>query len=278
MTAMRKILSTREGSLLVAVVAAVAAGITLLTFLHGYKRNLDANAQPVTVLVAKQALPRGTSGDLIARKGFYQATGFKREQVKDGAITDPASLSGVVAVHDIVRGQQLTTSDFAKPTDPILSKLGPDERAIAVPLDSAHGIIGRVQAGDRVDVYATFEVQPDGAARPRPMARTLLQNVEVLQAPAPTTTTTTSALTQSATSAGQTQTVILKVPERAADEVAFSADNGKVWLALRAEAGAQQSRMSIVTLERMLIGKPPLPLHTLSKTGGFNRLITRGGL
>ena len=45
---------------------------------------------------------------MIAEKGLFQATGFKRDQVKEGAITDPASLRGQVAVHDLVPGQQLT--------------------------------------------------------------------------------------------------------------------------------------------------------------------------
>src|ERR671928_320806 len=146
MQATRKLLSTRQGTLGLAILAGLLAVAALLAFMSGYKRNLDKGAQPITVLVAKSDLPKGSSGDLIARKGLFQATGFKREQVENGAITDPASLRGVVAVHDIVRGQQLTTSDFAKPTDPVLSKLGPDDRAISIPLDSAHGMIGRVQA------------------------------------------------------------------------------------------------------------------------------------
>ena len=71
----------------------------------------------------------------------------------------------MVTTHDLVRGQQLTTADFAKPSDPVMSKLGAGDRAMTIPLDSAHGMIGNVQAGDHVDVLAGFEVQPDGATR-----------------------------------------------------------------------------------------------------------------
>ena len=81
------------------------------------------------MLVAKGGLPKGSSGDAIARKGLFQATGFKREQVKEGAITDPSSLRGLVAAHAIVPGQQLTSSDFTKPNDPVMSKLENDQRA-----------------------------------------------------------------------------------------------------------------------------------------------------
>jgi Flp pilus assembly protein CpaB len=117
-------------------------------------------------------------------------------------------------------------------------------------------MIGRIQAGDHVDVLSGFQVQPDGAARPRPMLRTLLQNVEVLQAPPPTSPTSSTA----SMTAAQTQNVVLKVPEKTATELAFASDNGKVWLILRPQAGAAQSRMSLVTLDRVLLGMDPIPV------------------
>jgi Flp pilus assembly protein CpaB len=267
MQATRKLLSTRQGTLGLAILAGLLAVAALLTFMSGYKRNLDKGAQPVTVLVAKGSLPKGSSGDVIAKKGLFQATGFKRDQVEDGAITDPASLRGLVAVKEIVPGQQLTTADFAKPTDPVLSKLGADERALSVPLDSSHGMIGDIEAGDHVDVYAGFQVQSEAASRPRAVLRTLLQDVLVLQAPAPPKQ---GALSQ----ATQTQDVVLRVPEAKANELAFSIDNGKVWLALRPGAGAKSTPPSLVTLDRLLLGMPPIAVDKFlaKKRGLINQL------
>jgi pilus assembly protein CpaB len=252
--AARKILSTREGTLAFAVLAALLAAGALMAFISGYKRSVDASAEPVTVLVAKDALPKGSSGDLIAQKGLFQATGLKREQVKEGAITDPASLRGQVAKHELVRGQQLTTSDFAKPTDPVLSKLDADTRAVGVALDTAHGLIGQIQAGDHVDVYAGFNVQPDGASRPRPVMRVLLQDIEVLAAP----DADEKAAVGSSTT--QAKNVVLRVPEEKAAELAFTSDNGKAWLVLRPQAGADTSPPSLTNLDRMVMGLPPIPL------------------
>ncbi len=147
MQAARKILSTRQGTLGFAAAAAALAIVVLLVFMQSYKRSLDQRADPVTVLVAKDELPKGSSGDVIAAKGLFQATGFKREQVKEGAITDPSSLRGLVTTQTIVPGQQLTTADFAKPTDPVMSKLSDNQRAVTVPLDSAHGMIGQISRG-----------------------------------------------------------------------------------------------------------------------------------
>ena len=93
MTTARKLLSTRAGTLAFAGVTALLAVGTLLTFMSGYKKTLNKDAEPVTVLVAKDPMPKGSSGDLIAKKGLFQATGFKREQVKEGAAWSPCTRS-----------------------------------------------------------------------------------------------------------------------------------------------------------------------------------------
>jgi len=269
--ATRKILATREGTLAFAAIAALAAIAVLLMFMRGYKHRLNVGADPVTVLVAKEALPKGSSGDLIAKKGLFQATGFKRDEVKEGAITDPASLRGTVASHDLVAGQQFTTADFTKPTDPVLSKLGDDQRAVTLPLDSAHGMIGEIHAGDHVDVFAGFQVQPDGSARPRPVLRVLLQDVEVLKAP------DTGAKQGGVGGANQTQNVVLRVREKDAPQLAFSQDNGKLWIALRPQAGATQGTPSIVTLDRLLLGMDPIPVDgSVSKQRDLINKVYRG--
>jgi len=263
----RKLLSTREGTLAFAAVAAGLAIVALLVFMHGYKRSVDAGAEPITVLVAKNQLPKGSSGDTIASKGLFQATGFKRDQVKEGAITDPASLRGKVAAQNIVPGQQLTITDFIKPNDPVLSRIGEDQRAITVPLDASHGMIGQVHAGDHVDVFAGFEVQPDGASKPRPVLRVLLQDVEVLAAPSGGTKS------QGLAQQSQSQNMVLKVNDRQAVGLAFASDNGKLWIALRPQAGATQNKPSLTNLDRLLLGLDPI---ALDRVGSGNQALAGG--
>jgi Flp pilus assembly protein CpaB len=267
----RKLLSTRQGSVLMALVAGVVAAIVLVTFVHRYKASLDERADPVTVLVARDNVAKGSSGDTIARKGLFQATGFQRDRIKEGAITDPASLRGLVAAHEIAPGQQLTTADFERPNDPVLSRLAADERAVTVPLDAAHGMIGQIHAGDRVDVFAGFVVQSDGLGRPRPVLRVLLQDVEVLSAPK-------GGAARGLNSATQTQNVVLRVREQDAPQLAFTSDNGKVWISLRPQAGARASKPSLVVLDRLLMGKPPIPLDSAGTTKTGVKRIYEGGL
>jgi len=71
--------------------------------------------------------------------------------------------------------------------------------------------------------------------------------------------------------------VTLRLSEKAMPELAFASDNGKVWIVLRAQAGAKQSAMSLVTLDRLLLGLDPIPVDRfLSKKRSLIRKVYRG--
>ena len=91
----------------------------------------------------------------------------RQDNLESGALSSAAALDGKVATRDIYPGQQITAADFASDADPLRGKLRGDQRAIAVPLDSAHGMIGEVRAGDEVDVLAGFN-SADASERSRP--------------------------------------------------------------------------------------------------------------
>jgi Flp pilus assembly protein CpaB len=130
-----------------------------------------------------------------------------------------------------------------------------------VPFDSAHGLIDGIEPGNRVDVYAGFNVIPLGAdgkptngGQPRPMLRLILPNVSVM------------AVGEKAARGSGTTNVSLGVDDLDAAQLAFASDNGKLWLALRPSAGAKASRRGIVTMETMLLGVPPVQI--LKSVGG----------
>ena len=68
--------------------------------------------------------------------------------------------------------------------------------------------------------------------------------------------------------------VVLRVSDKDAPQLAFSSDNGKLWISLRPPAGAKQDPPSTVTLNRLLLGMDPIPV------GGKNRAsqLNQGGL
>ena len=257
-----RLVSTRRGSLYLAAGAALLAGILILVYLNQYRDNLKSGTTPVTVLVAKQAIPKGTSGSTVASKALFTAATIREGQLRDGALSDPASLQGRVATREIYEGSQLTAEDFSASAGSVASTLTDRQRVLSIPLDTAHGLIGTVDAGNRVDVYAGFNVIPvraDGTptsgGQSRPMLRLIMSDIPVVEV-----------VGGGSGLGSRLSDVSLKVNDEQAAKLAFASDNGKIWLSLRPSAGAKPSRPELMTVESVMLGVPPVTV--LKSVGG----------
>src|SRR5262249_40590368 len=141
----------------------------------------------VTVLIARQTIPKGTPGSVIASKGLFTATTIRESQLREGAFSDPASLKGKATTSEVYEGSQLTSGEFAATGDSLAPTLTDRQRLVTMRLDSAHGLIGEVEAGNRVDIYAGFNVIPlraDGTpvsgGQSRALLRRIMENIEVV--------------------------------------------------------------------------------------------------
>jgi Flp pilus assembly protein CpaB len=220
----RNLLTTRRGTVIVAAVCAIVAAAILILAMQRFRHSVSAESNPETVLVASGLIQKGTSGDAIASGQMFKPTSIVAKQVSAGAIIDTSQLHGKIAAADILPGQQLTAADFVAKSG-LTSELAPDERAVTITDDSARGMVGQVQTGDRVDVYADLE----GNGKSKSILVLLMTNVPVLKAP-----TSASGVGLGASSPqNQDSNVTLKVNDAQAGELAFAADNGKVWLSLR---------------------------------------------
>jgi Flp pilus assembly protein CpaB len=256
---MQKLLATRGGTAAVAGAAALMAFLVFLLFMNQYRSSVDDSSEPVGVLIAKSLIPKGMSGDLVGTQELFQPTTAPKSQVKDGALTDPATLKGRVALEDIYPGQQLTTADFStSTTDAIATKITADQRAVSIPLDEAHGLIGHVRAGDRVDILGGFNVvRVDGRGNPiqnagaaRPVMKLLMENIYVLEVP--------TEAGGGFGGGGKQTNVVLRLTDEQAAQLAFASDNGKIWFSLRPQSGASTPAPSFVTLETLLLGVKPV--------------------
>ncbi len=248
-----KVLSTRAGTVATGAFAALLAGLVLLVYLKNYRDSVASGHEPVPVLIARSLIEKGTSGSAIAATNKFQVVDTPRDQLKEGAISDPAVLNGRVATSDIYPNQQLTSTTFsAGSTTALGTRLVKSQRAITVPIDAAHGMIGHIESGDRVDVYASFNLENSAGGAPggaKAVLKILLQNILVLDAP-----TSGGGGVGGATTAN----VVLRMSPQDAAKVAFTADNGKVWLVLSPRNGARVTKPSIITVSNVLLGKPPL--------------------
>ena len=256
-----RLVSTRKGMLVAGMMAALVAGASIVLYLNSYRSSLQAQGAPVTVLVAGGTIPKGTSGTMLAAKNLYTARTIRESQLLDGAISDPVSLQGTVAKREILEGSQLTAADFVPAGDSLAATLTDRERVVSISLDAAHGSITAIEAGNRVDVYAGFNVIPlDSSGRPinggqaRPMLRRIMTDVPVV------------AIGEEGSGSSGATNVSLRVHDARAPELAFAADNGEIWLALRPSAGGVSSRPDLVTIETVLLGIPPVKV--MQSVGG----------
>ena len=234
--------SSRRGAVALAAGCALVAGFILLYALTQYKQSVSAANRDVSVLVSTGSIQKGTSADLIAAQRLYKPTSILAKDLSTGALTNAAALSGEVAVQNILPGQQLTTADFAPSTSGVVGQLEPGERALSVALDPEHGLVGELNPGDHVDVYGAFSGGGSGAGAGT-VVKLLIPNALVLKAPS----------ASSAVGGGQSGTVVLAVNNSQVGTLAFAAEDGKVWLALR-PGGASNPSQSLTTYNSVVFG------------------------
>jgi Flp pilus assembly protein CpaB len=215
-----------------AIIAGVLAVILLVVYLHSYRSSVNSGSQPERVLVATKLIPKGTSGTLIAQKALYLSTTVQKDQLKLNAITDPSALNDRVAAADIFPGQQLTQDDFTTESSTAIPYVisGP-QRAIAVNVDTVHGLIGQVAAGNYVDIYMGAN-GGNGS-----LVKLLASNVYVLVAPG-----------------SGSPDAVLRVNTRDAAKFAFAGDNTRLYFVLRPQVGATRTPPETATLATLLAG------------------------
>jgi Flp pilus assembly protein CpaB len=256
----QRILSTRGGTIAVSILAAVLAAVILVTYLHRYRSSVRQSGVPVAVLVANGLIEKGTSGEVIANEELYKLSNVPKGEVTEGAITDPDALKGSVANADVFPGEQLTAAKFsADEAGSYSNKITADERVVTLPFDAAHGLIGKVQAGDHIDIYAGFNVRklgPDGRPEPgvsdRAVLKLITSDVDVLAVPDSGS---------GGIGGGSKARLTVRASDQDVAKMAFTADNGILWAILRPRANATPTSPNIVSVETVLFGIPPVQVE-----------------
>jgi Flp pilus assembly protein CpaB len=209
-----KLFTTRQGTILLGVIAAIIAAIALVVYLNHYRNSVSP--PPVNVLVAKKTIPQGTSGDVLAKStSFYEVTQLPKDQVLSGAITDSSTLAGKVALKEISPNSQLTADQFGAASG-VQYQLNPNQRAVVVPLGSPESVGGQIGAGSLVDVWVTSSAQ-GGTGVSLPIAKLLFQNMYVLGI--------------------NGENVTLRTSPVQSGQLIYASTNDTIWLVLRPTIG-----------------------------------------
>jgi Flp pilus assembly protein CpaB len=224
-----KVQQSRGWTLALGIGAAALAAILLIAYLVQYRSSVNDSTAPSPVLVAKNLIPKGTSGTVIAEKQLFQAATLSKDDLKVGAISDPAYLNGRVAVADIFPGQQITTADLSVGlTDAIPTQLTGLQRAVALQVDGSRGLVGFVSSGDRVDIY--YQTGSTGGT----ILGLLAPNVLIMRAPtggAP---------------------AIIRADAPLAQKLALASDSGTLWFLLRPAGDAKNPPKKSITSTELL--------------------------
>lgn len=239
-------LSTRGGTVVAAGIVALLAGLVLLFALQQYRGAVADDGEAAKVLVANALIPKGSSGDVLPTEDLVKVTEVRADQLEEEAFTDPSALRGQVTSREILPGQQITAEDLTTTDLGIQTKLAGSDRGMAVPVEAPQAVAGQIRTGDSVDVFAAFETITPGEGANRPVVKTLMQNVLVLRGAG-----------GEESEGGEEEQVVLRVSANSAADLAFASENGKVWLAVRPGAGAEDPKKELVTLETVLVGKRP---------------------
>lgn len=258
----RRLLSTRRGIITVAAGAAALGGAILVLFLSAYRDSLTGADGTKEVLVASVLIENGSPADAIAADNMYEITAIEKADIDDGALEDPASLKGKITSATIYPGEQITSSDFRAQTDSLGDQIRGQERAISLPFTPYGGLVGDLKPGDHVDVLGLFRLDPADVGRERPVSKILIQDALVLKVPEGDAAST-------AADSDRRQPIVLRGTDEEATDLAFTAEFGVLWLALRPKAGAKETRRpSPTAVENIVFGLPPIPVREYRREFG----------
>jgi Flp pilus assembly protein CpaB len=228
-------MSSRGWAIALGIGAVVLAAILLVVYLDRYRSRVSGENAPTPVLVAKQLIPRGTSGSLIASQSMYAPTTLPRKEVEVGAVSDPQYLVGRAAAADVLPGQQFTAVDFAaSDTSSVDSQITGTQRGVALSLAGADAVASQVQAGDSVDVYVQL-----GGVGGQALVKLFRPNVKVLAVPS----------TPGPVGSGN---LIVRVDTRDVSNWEYAANNAKLVFVVRPVTGAKPTKKSSATAASVL--------------------------
>lgn len=249
-------MSQRRTLILVAsVVVGILAALLIWNYVQGIEDEAFDNAELVPVYLVSEPISRSETG--LQAEARIVRDNIPRQFKPANAITDPADISGLVAVTDLVPNQVVVSDMFVEASDVRARKSfserlrrirDQDQVALTISLDAVRGVNGLIQPGDYVNIMVTQIEQLDEEGNPVGLpeganpgdylfgqqARYLYQKAEVLavdRSATAQTGETAEAAQANAGVAANAGMITLILPADAAQYIA-SIEPGRFYLAL----------------------------------------------
>jgi pilus assembly protein CpaB len=165
------------------VLAAVGTAGVLWYAFSADSRAQDAISNPVTVAVAAQAIPAGTSGANIKSRKLVRYEKMPKSAVPSDVLSAiGADQEKLVTTSNIAAGQLIMAANFGSATQISTGLALPaGEMAVTVKTGAPEQVAGYVQRGSRVSIFLTYKVlDANGEETKLTRTRVLLPDVVVL--------------------------------------------------------------------------------------------------
>jgi pilus assembly protein CpaB len=249
--------------LIVGVALAIVAVFLIKVFLDQQRKVLQeeasreaaqSQASRVSVLVAKQDIPQGTT---IA-SGMVETKILSKQSLVPQVATSLDRIAGMITIAPIVKDEQISLSKlaYARQAGGLAEVTPVGKRAITITVDTVAGLAGMIKPGDYVDLIAILQVPvqlADGKQVNQVATMPLFQNVLVLAVGQQTggfsreTGRYSEAKEEKKESGGGYSLITLALNPQEANLIAFIQEQGKIRLVLRSPADSQISQTQIVT-------------------------------
>lgn len=102
----------------------------------------------------------------------FEKVSMPERWLSDNAVTDIDEVDGKIAVTQLRKGSLMQSDMMVRSPE-----LRPGEQEIAIMIDAATGVAGKIRPNDRVNIYATFEGERDGEVS---QSKVIVSNAKVL--------------------------------------------------------------------------------------------------
>lgn len=233
-------MSRRTIALVLAVALAALATIALISWLKGVEDGYLKDQLAVDVFIAKQDIARGTTGDTASQQGLIERATVPAKVKPEGAITSLEQISGQLATVDIFKDEIIVSQRF-KPPGAALQNVLPlteGKQAVSVAIAGAPAVGGFVQPGDQVSLIVQTTNRRSGGlpatgGQAGPVARYLLQNLDVIAVGARVVSAVTAPGTTPTTDQTQVAGIFtFAVTPQVAEKLVFAALNTTMYFTL----------------------------------------------
>jgi Flp pilus assembly protein CpaB len=215
-------MKSRASAVATALVLALVATGGVFLYIQGVRHSATTGGGLVSVIVSKQDIPAGTPLDSLISSGAFTTRNVPRDDLVQGIVTDINQLRGKKTAFPILANEQISTARFRGATEALGGRLGIPDGYVGttVSLEAQRIVAGRIQQGDHVTLYGTYQAQGGGGQAQ--VTRTIVPDVRVLAI-----TTSTSS------SSGSAETLVtLALRPYDAELVVYTQEQGHLWMSL----------------------------------------------